>query len=85
MGLFSSQKCSKCNSKISQNAPVSSKLGLDIGQKLMSGQISQNDVVSFYKSIGAKCPKCGKLICSYCYDSAGKRCPSCGSNIKYFY
>jgi len=85
MSLFGSKKCLKCGSEITQSAPISSQLGLIIGQRFAKGEASISELEKFYQSLGAKCPSCGKLICSFCYDNSGRQCPYCSSKITYFH
>lgn len=87
MNLFSrktKKTCANCSTEIKRMAPVNPREGLDIGMKFGRGEVTQNEMISFYKAIGNNCPSCGKLICSYCFQSGGEKCPSCGSKIKYF-
>lgn len=86
MGPFSEKKkCAFCGSSITRDAPVSSNEGAEMGIKLMKGQATQTEVEEWYKALGAVCPDCGSLSCSYCFNNNGNKCPKCNSKIIFFY
>jgi predicted RNA-binding Zn-ribbon protein involved in translation (DUF1610 family) len=78
VGIFSKgKKCSNCGSEIDHIKFTSSDL-----MYVMSADKDATE--ARMRSIGGKCPQCGKVSCSICYRHNPQKdysCPNCGAKI----
>jgi len=72
--------CGKCNSEIDHFGFTQADL-----MKIMSA--GKDAAVAHGRSVGGKCPECGQICCSICYQTNKPNkytCPNCGAKIPGF-
>ena len=72
--------CGKCGSKIDH-------FGFTLADFTEIESEDRETTVALMKSVGGKCPKCGKTCCAMCYHENMPNkytCPNCGAKIPGF-